>query len=55
MRKIDYQTLAALIRAEVANRGTESPEGKALRAVAEKFAKRASVDPAAFLRACGIE
>lgn len=62
MRKADYRHLADIMRhAQAAGRGvTYSAEFKrgylaALEAVARQFANRASVDPRAFLKACGIE
>lgn len=67
MRKIDYQTLAALIREQVitgkenmaVGAGSQWARGDELvtRAtlLAREFAEKTSVDRAAFLKACGIE
>lgn len=69
MRKIDYQTLAQLIRAQLAQctrtdaaHAPGTPERyaaivtrQALLTLAGDFAQRASVDRAAFLAACGID
>lgn len=69
MRKADYQTLATIIKdgraASKANQdhfpmGSPNAEywrGEFVKAgdIAFKFAERASVDKAAFLKACGIE
>lgn len=69
MRKADYSALAAIIRTAVAigRAGAavehQTAESRAecratfetARNIAERFASRASVDRAAFLRACGIE
>lgn len=63
MRKIEYQILADIIRAQLSvnNWGTASvaPEcaayaDKVLLAVAHNFANRASVKRDEFLRACGV-
>lgn len=64
MRKIDYQILAEIIRAQLSvnNWGTASvnPEcakyaDKVLFSVATNFANRASVKREEFLKACGVE
>lgn len=64
MRKADYQTLAAIIREEsdranIVRHERDAIEQRAILAsierVARTFAARASVDQAAFLKACGIE
>lgn len=58
MRKIDYLTLAQLIRAELETyRKLSSGPARvdSLERLARQFAERASVDKLAFLRACGIE
>ena len=64
MRKIDYQILADIIRAQVSVNNWDSasvrPEcakyaDKVLFSVARNFASRASVKREEFLRACGLE
>lgn len=67
MRKIDYQHLAEAIRKEIESAKTwlsdadelniACARGRAGAAerVAREFARTASVDRAAFLKACGIE
>ena len=64
MRKIDYQILADIIRAQSSvnnwDNASVNPEcakyaDKVLAAVASDFANRASVKREEFLRACGIE
>ena len=58
MRKIDYQTLALLVRGFLAD---DSPAAKneharaAVTMLALCFAARAHVNKSEFLRACGIE
>lgn len=61
MRKADYQHLAQLIHAERAqvtkhplNTDCDTRILNVLASLARKFAARASVDRAAFLRACGL-
>ena len=64
MRKIDYQILADIIRAQLSvnnwDTATVNPEcakyaDKVLFSVATNFANRTSVKREEFLRACGIE
>lgn len=58
MRKIDYQLLAELIRYELhIYRGLSSGAARvdSLERIARQFAEKASVNKAAFLKACGIE
>jgi len=66
MRKADYLALAMLIKRDrdnaygIANTDPEhraacTAEADALERLARSFARVASVDPAAFLQACGIE
>ena len=64
MRKIDYQILADIIRAQLSvnnwDNASVNPEcakyaDKVLFSVARNFANRASVKREEFLRACGIE
>ena len=59
MRKVDYQTLANIIGMHIRLLKTlhdgNDPASKHLREVAREFAARASVDRAAFMKACGIE
>ena len=58
MRKIDYQTLALLVRGFLAD---DSPAAKneqaraAVKMIAMCFASRANVNREEFLKACGIE
>ena len=58
MRKIDYQTLAILVRGFLAD---DSPAAKneharaAVKMIAMCFASRAHVNKSEFLRACGLE
>lgn len=58
MRKIDYQTLALLVRGFLAD---DSPAAKneharaAVKMIALCFASRAHVNKSEFLRACGLE
>ena len=58
MRKIDYQTLAILVRGFLAD---DSPAAKneharaAVTMIAMCFASRAHVNRSEFLRACGLE
>lgn len=65
MRKVDYLTLASIIRGqyEHAAKAETSDDGRmaywqgqriVCDAIAREFAERASVDRAAFLQACGI-
>lgn len=53
MRKIDYSSLADILRAHIL--GTDASAAMVAAIIARKFASRASVDAAAFLKACGIE
>jgi 3-methyladenine DNA glycosylase Tag len=53
MRKIDYQALAEILREHI--HGTDTAAAMVARIIARKFASRASVDAAAFLKACGID
>jgi len=58
MRKADYITLAELIRDELRTyRPLSSGAARvdSLERVARQFAQRASVNGAAFLKACGID
>lgn len=66
MRKADYATLAALIRAKIIDdsrylignntaRDMASERIGATKTIARQFADRASVDRAVFLKACGID
>ena len=58
MRKIDYQTLAILVRGFLENDSTAAKNEHARAAVkmiAMCFASRANVNREEFLRACGIE
>jgi len=69
MRKADYATLAQLIReghafatvqrdsADVDSDTKRYHQGRAdaCAGIARRFAQRASVDPAEFLKACGID
>lgn len=69
MRKVDYQTLAHLVRegrafslvqrdsADATDEGRRYHQGRAdsLAFLARSFAERASVDRAEFLRACGLD
>lgn len=64
MRKIDYQILADIIRAQLSvnnwDTASVAPEcaayaDKVLAAVARNFANSASVNREEFLRVCGIE
>lgn len=52
MRKADYQILAALFKDW---RALNPASARTIDAMAREFADRASVDRAAFLKACGIE
>lgn len=63
MRKADYSALAHIIRATL-DHYSAKPENdnrhcteatEAVQHIAQQFAQRASVDRAAFLKACGIE
>lgn len=58
MRKADYQALAEVIRENLHSLGNDMAD-KCTRitliGMARRFAERASVDRAAFLKACGIE
>jgi hypothetical protein len=53
MRKRDYQSLAEILRVHI--RGTDATAAMVATIIARKFALRASVDAAAFLKACGID
>ena len=64
MRKIDYQILADIIRAQLSvnnwDNASVNPEcakyaDKVLFSVATNFANRANVNREEFLKACGIE
>ncbi len=59
MRKQDYETLARIIAAELRDVRACGIAGESAEAslvhVAAEFAARASVDRAAFLKACGID
>lgn len=68
MRKADYSTLAAIVRQDAAEMARASENindprlaitaaacRTAVQNVARQFAKSASVNPAEFLKACGIE
>ena len=58
MRKIDYQTLALLVRGFLADDSPASKNEQARAAVtmiAMCFASRAHVNRSEFLRACGLE
>lgn len=57
MRKADYAILADAIKKHRDNAlGLGQPDAaRAIEAVARTFARFASVDKAAFLRACGID
>jgi hypothetical protein len=57
MRKADYAALSGILRVQIALavRFNQPSAVAALEAVARRFADAASVDRAAFLRACGID
>lgn len=60
MRKADYSLLAQLLRDYIAAAATcggdiGNMQLIVLKQIATRFANRASVDKAAFLKACGIE
>ena len=53
MRKADYSELAQILRAHIV--GPDASPAMVARIIARKVATRASVDAAAFLKACGID
>jgi hypothetical protein len=55
MRKADYTLLASIIREQLAKNEGVPHMQQAVAFIAIKFSQSASVDRAAFLKACGIE